>query len=193
MFIPDDGRQFSHRALLALFRDSPRIWKHRSSRTIQERIASFEEETSTSSAAWDVVMDPADLSLYVEPGELVGVVALGQIETIDGVTVAVLSLERYRDFARIRYLAHAAEAVRRGSLAALDVLAVDDRGRRYRSASVGVERAGSRLEGVIALAPGIPRDVTALTVTIGTIGASGPDGHVGPWVFPVTLPTPGIG
>lgn len=191
IYIPDDERQFSHRALLGLFRDSPRIWKHRSARTIQERLAAREEETALP-ATWDVIMDPADLSLYVEPSELVDVVALGQVETIDAITVAVLSLERYRDFSRVRYLAHAADTVRRGSLAALDVLAVDDRGRRYRSASLGVERAGSRLEGVIALAPGIPREATALTFTIGTIGASGPDGYLGPWVFPVTLPTPGI-
>lgn len=195
LYIPDDERQFSHRGLLAVFRNSPRIWKHRSARTVQERLAAAqaEEDASAVPTPWDLVMDPADRSLYVEPADLVGVVALGQVETIDGITVAVLSLERYRDFSRIRYLAHAADVVRRGSLAALDVLAVDDRGRRYRSASLGVERAGSRLEGVIALTPGIPRDVTGLTFTVGSIGASGPDGHLGPWVFPVVLPTPGVG
>lgn len=195
MFIPDDGRTFSHRAFIHLVRESPHIWKHRTADAIRARLVEMEAETAArpEPASWDDVPDPADLPLEVAPQTLRGVVALGQVESIDTVTVALLSLERYRDFARIRYLAHTGDPARRGSLAALDVLAVDDRGRRYRSASLGVERSGNRLEGVIVLAPMIPRDTTALTITIGTIGAAGPDGAVGPWVFPVTLPTPPIG
>lgn len=195
LYIPDDERAFSHRALLDLLRESPRIWKHRTAAAIRERLAEAEREAADrpEPASWGDVPDPADLPLEVAPATLRGVVALGQVESIDEITVALLSLERYREFSRIRYLAHTVDASRRGSLAALDVLAVDDRGRRYRSASLGVERSGNRLEGVIVLAPMIPRDATALTITIGTIGATGPDGAVGPWVFPVRLPTPPIG
>lgn len=195
LYIPEDERAYSHRALLALLRESPRIWKHRTADAIRDRILALAEETAHRPEldTWGVVDDPADLPLEISPATLRGVVALGMVESIDEITVALLSLERYRDFSRLRYLAHTNDPARRGSLAALDVLAVDERGRRYRSASLGVERAGSRLEGVIVLAPMIPRETTALTVTIGTIGASGPDGAVGPWVFPVKLPTPPVG
>ncbi len=112
------------------------------------------------------------------------------VSTIGDVTVALLSLERYRDFSRLRYLAHTSDPAHRAPLAALDVLVVDERGRRYRTASIGVDSAGNRLEGVIALAPGIPRETTSLTVTIGTLGERGPEGILGPWVFPIRLPTP---
>ncbi len=176
-------------------RESPNIWKHRTADAIRARLVQLEAEAALRPEpdTWRDVPDPADLPLEVAPRTLRGVVALGQIESIDEITVALLSLERYRDFSRIRYLANTNDPSKRGSLTALDVLAVDDRGRRYRSASLGVERSGNQLEGVIVLAPMIPRDATALTITIGSIGASGPDGAVGPWVFPVSLPTPPIG
>jgi len=190
MFIPDDDRTFSHRALLGVFRESPHIWKHRSAERIRERLAGLAAEERPEPESWGEIADPNDQPLDVSPGSLRGVVALGQIESIDDVTVALLSLERYRDFSRLRYLAHTLDPGRRGSLAALDVVAVDERGRRYRIASLGVERSGNRLEGVIALAPGIPRETTSLTVTIGTLGEGGRDGILGPWVFPIRLPAP---
>ncbi len=194
LYIPDDERTLSHRGLVELFRQSPRIWKHRTADAVRARLREYvEAETLRRPEEWGAVLDPADLPMDARPEELVDVIGLGQVETIEGVTVAVLSIERYRSFSRVRYLAHTVGSISRGSLAALDVLVVDNVGRRYRSASMGVERAGSRLEGVIALTPGIPRDVTALTVTIGTLGVSGPDGHLGPWVFPLVLPTPGLG
>jgi hypothetical protein len=190
LFIPDDDRTFSHRALLGVFRESPHIWKHRSAERIRERLAGLAAEERPEAESWGEIADPNDQPLDVSPGSLRGVVALGQIESIDDVTVALLSLERYRDFSRLRYLAHTLDPGRRGSLAALDVVAVDERGRRYRTASLGVERSGNRLEGVIALAPGIPRETTSLTVTIGTLGEGGPAGILGPWVFPIRLPAP---
>lgn len=190
IYIPEDNRTFSHRALLGMFRDSPRIWKHRSADQIRARMAEYALPDRHAPETWGDIADPADRPLDVSPATLRGVVALGQVESIDGVTVALLSLERYQDFSRLRYLAHTGDAAQRASLAALDVLAVDDRGRRYRTASLGVERAGNRLEGVIALAPGIPWETTSFTITIGTIGEGGPDGLLGPWVFPVRLPTP---
>lgn len=195
IYIPDDERTFSHRALLELFRDSPSIWKHRTADAIRERFVALQAEAAVRPEpdAWGQVGDPADLAFEMSPATLRGVAALGMVESIDEITVALLSLERYRDVSRLRYLAHTGDPTQRGSLAALDVLAVDERGRRYRSASLGVERSGNRLEGVIVLAPAIPRDATALTITIGSIGATGPDGNVGPWVFPVKLPTPPIG
>lgn len=190
LFIPDDDRAFSHRALLAVFRESPRIWKYRNPDTIHARLAELSETERPDPAAWLDAPDPSDMRLDVSPGALRGVVALGQIETIADVTVALLSLERYDDFSRLRYLAQTVDSARRGSIAALDVLAVDDRGRRYRSASLAVERTGSRLEGAIIIAPGIPRDTVSVTITIGTLGESGPSGALGPWVFPIQLPTP---
>jgi hypothetical protein len=190
LFIPDDERTFSHRALLAVFRESPNIWKYRNPDTIHARLAELATRERPDPDSWQDVPDPADVRLDVSPSTLQGVVALGQIESIADVTVALLSLERYKDFSRLRYLAHTDDAVRRGSIAALDVLAVDDRGRRYRTASLAVERAGSRLEGVIVLAPGIPRDVVNVTITIGTLGEAGPTGVLGPWVFPIQLGTP---
>ena len=190
LFIPDDDRTFSHRALLGVFRESPHIWKHRSAERIRERLAEFAVEERPEPESWGEIPDPADQPLDVSPGSLRGVVALGQIESIDDVTVALLSLERYRGFSRLRYLAHTLNPGRRGSLAALDVVAVDELGRRYRTASRGVERSGNRLEGVIALAPGIPWETTSLTVTIGTLGEGGLDGILGPWVFPIRLPAP---
>ncbi len=192
LFIPDDERAFSHRAFIDLIRESPHIWKHRTADTIRARLLELEAERATRPGPdrWDDAPDPEDMGLDVNPQTLRGVVGIGQVESIAEITVALLSLERYRDCARIRYLAHTGDAARRGSLTALDVLVVDDRGRRYRSASLGVERIGGRLEGAIVIAPMIPRDALALTITIGTIGASGPDGAVGPWVFPVALPTP---
>lgn len=190
IFIPDDERAFSHKALLAVFRESPNIWKYRNPETIHARLAELATAERPEPESWLDVPDPADLRLDISPAALHGVVALGHVESIADVTVALLSLERYNDFSRLRYLAHTDDAVRRGSIAALDVLAVDERGRRYRTASLSVERAGSRLEGLMVLAPGIPRDAVNLTITIGTLGESGPNGTLGPWVFPIQLPTP---
>lgn len=194
MYIPEDERALSHRGLIELFRQSPRIWKVRTADAVRRRLREhIEAEATRPPQEWGAVLDPADLPMDPQPSELVDVIGLGQVETIEGVTVAVLSIERYRSFSRVRYLAQTVGGLGRGSLAAIDTLVVDNVGRRYHSVSVGVERIGSRLEGVIALTPGIPRDVTALTVTIGTLGTSGPDGLLGPWVFPVVLPTPGLG
>lgn len=190
LFIPDDDRTFSHRALVTLFRESPRVWKYRSPERINERLAEQATRVRPDPESWGEIADPADQPLDMTPGALRGVVALGQVEVIDGVAVALLSLERYRDVSRLRYLAHTSDASRRESLTALDVLAVDERGRRYRTASLGVERSGNRLEGVIALAPGIPWETTSLTITIGTLGGMRSGGILGPWLFPIRLPTP---
>jgi hypothetical protein len=188
--IPDDDRAFSDRSLVALFRESPRIWKHRSPETIQARLAEAARPSRPEAESWGDIPDPWDQPLDISPASLLGVAALAQVETIDRVTVALLSLERYREVSRLRYIAHTADTTLRGGLGALDVLVVDERGRRYRSASLDVERSGNRLEGVIAVTPGIPVDVVDLTVTIGTLGAAGPDGALGPWVFPIRLPAP---
>lgn len=188
LFIPDDERAFSHKALLAVFRESPRIWKYRSPDTIHERLSELTTNDLPDPASWQDVPDPADQRFDATPAELRGVVALGQVESIADVTVSLLSLERYREFSRLRYLAHTDDPNRRSSLAALDVLAVDDRGRRYRTATVDVTRAGGRLEGVIVLSPGIPREATGVTVTFGTVGDASVG--LGPWIFPIRLPTP---
>ena len=188
LYIADDGRAFSHRALVALFRESPHIWKHRSAERIHQLSADEPMAAPREPEEWGEVVDPFPQALVFSPGTLRGVVPVIQTEAVADVTVALTALERYQQGARIRYLAHAADPKKRKSLGALDVLVVDDQGRRYRTAALDVKKEGNRSEGALVLAPAIPRDVTRLTVTIGTVGDGKRDESVaGPWVFPIQL------
>jgi hypothetical protein len=188
LYIPDDGRAFSHRALVALFRESPHIWKHRSAERIHQMAADEPMAAPREPEEWGEVVEPFPQALTFSPGTLRGVVPVNQTEVVDDVTIALTVLERYQQGARVRFLAHAADPKKRKSLGVLDVLAVDDQGRRYRVATLDVKREGNRAEGVIALAPAIPRDATRLTITIGTVGNGRRDENVsGPWVFPIQL------
>jgi hypothetical protein len=187
LFIPDDGRAFSHHALVALFRDQPHIWKHRSADRIHA-MAAESPPTAGEPAEWGEVPAPFPDALVFSPGTLRGVVPVHQTQSIDGVTIALTALERYDQGARLRFLAHAADQRRRAHLATVDeVLAVDERCRRYLVAPLEVRRQGNHAEGALALAPALPRDVGALTVTIGSLGqARAP----GPWVFPIPVAAP---
>ncbi|HJZ61138.1 MAG TPA: hypothetical protein VKD47_03165 [Miltoncostaeaceae bacterium] len=174
---------------MSLFRERPHIWKHRSGERIHQLAADIPMAQPREPESWGDVPDPFPQALVFSPGTLRGVVALNQTESIDDVTVALTSLERYQNGARLRYLAHTSDPKKRKPLGALDVLVVDDQGRRYRTALVDVEREGNRVEGSLAIAPAIPRDTVHLTVTIGTMGERGShDGLPGPWVFPIQLP-----
>jgi hypothetical protein len=185
IYIPDDGRAFSHRALVSLFRERPHIWKHRTAERIHALAADTPMAAPVEPSEWGDVVEPFPQALVFSPGTLRGVTSIDQTQSIDGVTLAVTSLERYQDGARLRFLAHTADAKKRKQVGAVhDVLAVDQAGGRGRGAGRGTRRDGNRAEGSLALGPAIPRDVTSITVTVGSLG----DARLpGPWVFPIQL------
>ncbi|MCU0308430.1 MAG: hypothetical protein MUE51_11805 [Thermoleophilia bacterium] len=193
IYIPDDGRAFSHRSLVTLFRERPHIWKHRTAERIHQLAADTPMAQPTPPSEWGQVVDPFPNGLVFSPGTLRGVVAVNQTQSVEDVTISLTVLERYQQGGRLRFLAHTADPRKRKWLSVLDdVLVVDDQGRRYREGLLESRREGNRVDGALALAPGIPRDVAALTVTVGTVG----DGRKpseslrGPWVFPIQLTQP---
>lgn len=189
IYIPEDERTFSNRSLVALFRESPHIWKHRSAERIIQQAAEAGITDARDPEEWGEVLEPFPEALSLTPDALRAVVPVMQTEAMDGITIALTAIERFDHGARVRYLAHAADPRQRGAMDALNVVAVDDQGRRYRTATIDVTREGNRSEGSLILAPAIPKDVVRLTVTIGTVGdrSLGED-VTGPWVFPVLLP-----
>ena len=130
-------------------------------------------------------VSPFPQALVFSPGTLRGVTPVDQTLSVDDVTLALVALERYQDGARLRWLAHTKDPKKKkglGTPAGVEV--VDDAGRRYRAAALESRRDGHRAEGALALAPAIPRDVDAITVTVGNVG----DARLaGPWVFPIQL------
>jgi hypothetical protein len=185
IYIPDDGRAFSHRALVSLFRERPHIWKHRSAERIHALAADTPMAAPVEPTEWGEIVHPFPQALVFSPGTLRGVTPVDQTQSVDGVTLALTALERYQDGARIRFLAHTADAKKRKQVGAVcDVVAVDEQGRRYKVANLDSRRDGNRAEGALALAPAIPRDVGSITVTVGSLG----DARLpGPWVFPIQL------
>jgi hypothetical protein len=184
VYVADDGRALSHRALVALFREAPGIWKHRSPDSIppgEAAVAAPED--------WGTVPEPFPQALSFGPGTLRGVVPVGQVQSVAGLDIALTALERHDDGARLRFMCRASDAATRRRMSVLDVIAVDDSARLYRVACTESSPEGNRLEGAFALAPAIPETVALLTVTIGTVGdEGGPGASVpGPWVFPIPL------
>jgi len=184
VFIPDDGRALSHRSLVALFREHPAIWKHRSPDTIDAPGpdgAVAPEEWGSVSARFpeDVVFGPSSLR---------EVVTVGQVQSIAGLDIALVALERHETGARVQYMCHASDQRTRAEMCMLDVIAVDDAGRLYRVACTQSVPVGNRLDGTLVIAPPIPADVRRLTVTVGTVlDASEGRPTSGPWVFPIPL------
>lgn len=185
VYIPDDGRSLSHRALVDLFRDSPQIWKHRSPETIATPAA----EPAEPHEEWGPVPEPFPEALALVPATLREVVPVGQIQSAGGLDVAMVALERHEDGARLRWMCHASDGRRRTEVSMLDVVVVDDAGRLYRTACVEGPPEGDRLEGALLVAPAIPRGVRRVTVTVGTVwgDGEGPRQTPGPWVFPIPL------
>lgn len=185
VYVPDDGRAFSHHALVELFRESPGVWKHRS----PDSIAPPDAEHTEPPEAWGEVPEPFPAALALGPASLRDVVPVNQIQSIGGLDIAMVSLERHDSGARLRYMAHASDARTRSEMCVLDVIAVDDAGRLYRVAGAESRPEGNRLEGALLVAPAIPADVRRLTVTIGTVWQDGEgESQVsGPWVFPIPL------
>jgi hypothetical protein len=184
VYVPDDGRALSHRALVALFRDAPGIWKHRSADSIPPA-----EGGGIAPEEWGTVPEPFPEALAFGPSTLRGVVPVGQVQSVAGLDIALTALERHDEGARLRFMCRASDAATRRRMAVLDVIAVDDAGRLYRVACTERAPGGNRLEGAFALAPAIPESVALLTVTIGTVGDEGGAGPSvpGPWVFPIPL------
>jgi hypothetical protein len=185
--IIDDGRSLSHRSLIMLFGDHPNVWKHRSGAHI-DRAMPAPDTPPLPAEQWGAVPDAFSGDLDLSPAGLRGVVCVNQSQAIDGVTVAITSLERFADGARAHYLCHAPGRRFREQAGALDAIAVDDAARMYRVASRTRRQQGNRIEGSLVLVPAVPHDARTLTITIGNLGP-GSDGEPqpGPWVFPIGL------
>jgi hypothetical protein len=188
VFVPDDGRALSHHALVELFRDHPAVWKHRSFAELGVPGAEPPEPE-----AWGEVPEPFPDAVLLAPSTLRQVVPVSQAQSAGGLDIALVALERHDTGARIGYMCHASDARTRGEMQMLDVIAVDDGGRRYRVAPTDARPEGNRLQGNLVVAPAIPNEVRRLTVTVGTVrdDGDGPRITSGPWVFPIPL-GPGI-
>ena len=189
VFVPDDGRALSHHALVELFRDHPGVWKHRSFATVDAPGSDPPEAPEE----WGEVPEPFPDAVVLVPATLRAVIPVSQAQSAGGLDIALVALERHESGARIGYMCHASDARTRGEMQMLDVIAVDDGGRRYRVAPSDPRPEGNRLQGHLVVAPAIPNEVRRLTVTVGTVrdDGDGPRITSGPWVFPIPL-GPGI-
>ena len=134
-------------------------------------------------------VEPFPGALIFSPGTLRGVVAIDQTDSVGDVTVALTVLERYADGARLRFMIQSGEARKRKHMNLVGVEITDDRGRNYRTAVLEASHDGSRVEGALALAPAIPRDVADLTIRVAGVGdPKKPEAAAaGPWSFPVQM------
>ncbi len=189
LYVVDDGRAYSHRSLVALFREHPHVWKRRTTGSgAEEAAASVPPGPPQAAGEWGEVPRPFPEALDFSPAALRGVVPVNQTQSIDDTTIALTCIERFERGARAHYLCHAPEARAREALGAIDVIAVDDQGRLYEVAPWGRTQRGNRITGSLALAPAVPAGSRRLTITIGTLGHDGPgDSLPGPWVFPIPL------
>ncbi|WP_217912684.1 hypothetical protein [Miltoncostaea marina] len=185
VYVPDDGRALSHRTLVEIFRETPGVWKHRS----PQAAPAPEVPAGEPPEAWGEVPEPFPQALDLVPSSLREVVPVNQIQSVEGLDIAMVALERHDAGARLRYMCHASDARTRTAMCVLDVAVVDDAGRRYRVAPTEGRPEGNRLEGALVVAPAIPEDVRRLTVTVGTVEADADRGRraSGPWVFPIPL------
>ncbi|MBM3633848.1 MAG: hypothetical protein FJW99_00900 [Actinobacteria bacterium] len=187
--IHDDGKALSHRALISLFRECPHIWKHRSAARIHQMAADVPMATPYEQADWSEVVDPFPGALVFSPGTLRGVDAIDQTRSAGQITVALTTLERFRDGARLRFLIQAPEARKRRQLQVIGLEVTDDRGRVYTTVLLDENHDGSRLDGAFAIGPGIPSDAGDLSVRIAAIGdpKKESDATQGPWAFDVQV------
>ncbi len=186
-YVPEDDRGYSHRALVALLRERPHIWKHRSPESAASSVSDAGPATE-----WN---EPDELfpdSLPLDATRLRGVVAVNQSQAIEAITVSATSLERFEDGARLRLLVQDDDLDRRSELCAMDVVAVDDRGRMYRVATNQTARGMGAVDAEILVGPAPPRDVGRLTVAVGAVGDVDDAAATvsGPWIFPIELGPP---
>lgn len=189
VFVPDDGRALSHRSLVELFRESPEVWKYRSS----EAIAPPGPEAGEEPEAWGAVIEPFPDALVLTPATLRSVLPVCQTQTVNDIDLCLVALERHDEGARLTYMCRPGDREPVEAVALLDALAVDDLGRRYRVACLARTFSTKRRDGSLLLAPALPDDARRLTVTVGTVwegGAAGPGQTSGPWVFPIPLARP---
>lgn len=180
--IPADGRTFSHRALVSLFRESPHVWKYRSADVVPVG-------DDAAPAGWADLPDGVPHRSAFRPTTLRRVVPVNQVQCVDDLHIAITALKCHDEGARLRYIAHASDAGTRRQMTVLDVAVVDDLGRRYAVEAAERQAEGNHLSGALAIAPGIVDDVRQITVTIGTVADGDGDGlrALGPWVFPIVL------
>jgi len=189
IYIPDDGKALSHRALISLFRECPHIWKHRGADRIHQMAADVPMATPYEQAEWSEVVDPFPVAVVFSPGTLRGVDAIDRTQSAGEITVALTTLERYRDGARLRFLIQAPEARKRKQMQVIGLEVTDDRGRSYTTALLDENHDGSRLDGAFAIGPGIPADARELSVRIAAIGDPKKESEAaqGPWAFDVQI------
>ncbi len=189
IYIPDDGKAFSHRALITLFRECPHIWKHRGADRIHQMAVDVPMATPYEQAEWGEVVDPFPGALIFSPGTLRGVNAIDQTQAVGAMTIALTTLERYRDGARLRFLVQAPDARRRKSLQLIGLEVTDDSGRAFATALIDDHHDGNRVDGAYAIGPGIPAEVRGITVRIAAVGDPRRESEAtaGPWTFAVQL------
>lgn len=194
IYIPDDGKAFSHRALITLFRECPHIWKHRTADRIHQMAVDVPMAVPQEQADWSDLVDPFPGALIFSPGTLRGVVAIDQTQSIADTTVAVTALERYRDGARLRFLVQAPQPRRRRAMQLIDLAVTDDCERVYSTALLDQSHDANRVDGAYAVGPGIPTDARELIVRVGAVGdpRKRTDAVEGPWVFHVQLGRAGV-
>ncbi len=186
VYVPDDGRAFSHRALVELFRENPNVWKYRTPGSIPPAPV----PDATPAGDWGAdVREPFPDAMVFGPATLREVIPVNQIQSVGGLDIALVCLERHEAGGRLRYMCQASSALTPTEMSMLDVIAVDDAGRLYRVAGVESRPEDNRLEGALVVAPAIPPDVRLLTVSIGTVWDTheGLVQRPGPWVFPIPL------
>ncbi len=187
--VPDDERSCSHRALVALLRERPHIWKHRSP---EGAAAAVLPPEALAADEPDEVPEPFPAALVLGPKTLRAVVPVNQSQAIGEVMIALTCLELHDGGVRARYMALDEGLAGRRQMCLLDLLVVDDAGRIYRVASAGDTFAPGAMEGVLLIAPAPPREAGQLTIAVGTVGddLSGVASARGPWVFPIMLTAP---
>ena len=192
IYIPDDGKAFSHRALISLFRECPHIWKHRGADRIHQMAADVPMAAPHEQSGWSEVVEPFPGALIFSPGTLRGVDAIDQTQSVGDMTVALTAVERYRDGARLRFLIQAPDARKRKHMQMIGLEVIDDAGRSYRTALISDHHDGNRVDGAYAIGPGIPSDVRDITITVAAVGDPRREAEatVGPWTFAVQLGHP---
>ena len=190
--IPDDGRALSHRALISMFRECPHIWKHRGADRIHQMAADVPMATPHEQPGWTEVVEPFPGALVFSPGTFRGVDVVDQVQAAGDVTIAVTTLERYRDGARARFMVQAPEPRKRKQMHLLGVHVRDDRGRVYTSAVIDEQHDQNRVEGALVIGPGVPLDAREVVITVDAIGdpRHRDEASAGPWEFPVQLGHP---
>ena len=111
VYVPDDGRALSHRAFVALFRESPAIWKHRSAGGIPPP----DMAGATPPEEWgDGARAVPGRARLPAPPRCARWCPVCQVQSVGGLDIALTSLERHDGGARLRFMCRAPDARTRG-------------------------------------------------------------------------------